>query len=152
MQWAMKSITTSTWGEVNLNSASATSIAQPQTSVQSCLICSQLNRDQIWPFFKTTPTAATSSTQCPVSQPLVSHMSTGRRVSYTLSMHPKNKSTFVPLFDVGKRKEERVLVKVAQGANRSWLSKLSKQPRYLQPPLPSLRFDPIFIHCHALYP
>lgn len=39
----------------------------------------------------------------PVSQPLVSHVSTGRRVSHTLSMHPKKKSTFVPLFDVSKK-------------------------------------------------
>lgn len=40
MQWATKNIITSTWDEINLTSASATTITQPQTSARSCLICS----------------------------------------------------------------------------------------------------------------
>lgn len=124
--------------QVDLNSASASSIAQPQTSVQSCLIRSQLNRDQIWPFFKlrlqllpplrNALSRSLSSVTCPQGDEFL-----------TLSACIQRKKALLSLCLMSaKREEERLLVKVAQGANWSWLAKLSEQPRFLQPPPPSL--------------
>ena len=68
--------------QINLTSASATTITQPQTSAQSSLICSHHTRTGIRSDLFTRPTAATSSLQSPVQPPALSH-----EVLLTYSQH-----------------------------------------------------------------
>lgn len=115
----MKNIITSTWDEVrfqphwtssyvspirqsliffcymcsqmNLTSASATTITQPQTSAQSCSICAHHTWTRVRSDLCTRPTAATSSLQSPclLLASLQSQSPFGRQV---YSTQPKKKS------------------------------------------------------------
>lgn len=104
----MKSNTTSTWDEINLTSASATTITQPQTSapVLFNLLSSHLNQDQMWPFYQI------YSCYLLFAKALASLSSVttsfGRQVWRT--EHSQRNKCFFCLSGIYERKKQRVLM------------------------------------------
>jgi len=114
------------YSQMNLTSASATTITQPQTSAQSCSICAHHTWTRVRSDLFTRPTAATSSLQssCLLLASPQSQSPFGRQV---YSTQPKKKVLFfffVSLSDICERMEQWGFIvkqrKREQGAHQSF--------------------------------